>query len=115
MKNQPQLKLYGLTSYDRSAKVRWTLTELGAEFENQFLNREKKENESPAFLKLNPMGRIPVLEVNNHAFFESGAICMYLGDLFSEKGLAPALTAPERPEYLQWIFFASAMLDTIQT
>ncbi len=113
MKNS-KFRLYGLATYDRSAKVRWLLTEMGIDFEMKYLNREKKEHETPAFLKLNPMGRIPVLEFNDQAMLESGAICEYLADLFGEKGMAPASDSPHRVKYLQWMYFASATIDVYQ-
>lgn len=118
MKNsetKPLIRLYGITPYDRSAKVRWLLTELKLDFENRWLSRDKKEYESPAFLELNPMGRIPVLEMDDRAIFESGAICAYLGDRFQEKGLVPSLSSPERTEYQQWMYFAASTLDPFQT
>jgi glutathione S-transferase len=109
------IRLYSLTPYDRAAKARWMLTELGLAFEDRRLNRQAKEHESPEFLRLNPMGRVPVLEHGDSVIFESGAICAYLGDLHLDKGLAPALASPQRAQYQQWMYFASATLDTIQT
>jgi glutathione S-transferase len=118
MKNSPtrhpKPRLYSLTSYDRCAKARWLLTELGVDFESRQLDREKREYESPEFLKLNPMGQVPVLEMDDQAIFESGAICAYLGDLYADRGIAPALNAPERAEYQQWMYFASSTLDVFQ-
>src|SRR5439155_20439288 len=46
--------------------------------------------------------------------FESGAICAYLADLHLDKGMAPALTSPERADYQKWMYFASATVDAIQ-
>jgi glutathione S-transferase len=111
----PHLVLYGLRPFDRSAKARWLLLEMGVPFENHWMNHEKKEHESEAFLKINPMGRVPALEVNGQAIFESGAICAYLADLFLEKGLAPALLSPARMDYQKWMYFAVATLDVFQT
>jgi glutathione S-transferase len=42
---------------------------------------------------------------------ESGAICGWLADAFPASGLAPALDAPERADYMQWLFYASATLE----
>ena len=109
------IRLHGLVSFDRSAKARWLLTELGLEFQDRWLNRETKEIESAEFLRLNPMGRIPVLEIGDQAMCESGAICAYLADRYLESGLAPALDSPGRMHYQQWMYFASATLDVIQT
>ncbi|MGZ3698735.1 MAG: glutathione S-transferase family protein [Bdellovibrionota bacterium] len=109
------IRLHSFASFDRSAKVRWLLTEMGLKFEERFLDRKKNEPESPAFLKLNPMGRVPVAEIGDQVMFESGAICAYLSDLHLDKGMAPALTAPERADYQKWMYFASATIDPIQS
>jgi glutathione S-transferase len=109
------IRLHGLVSYDRSAKARWLLNEMGVAYEDRWLDREKKENESPAFLKLNPMGRVPVAEVGDESLFESSAICAYLSDLYLEKGMAPALSSPDRAAYQMWMYFAAATVDAFQT
>jgi glutathione S-transferase len=109
------IRLHSLATFDRGAKARWLLTEMGLKFEERWLDREKNELESAAFLKLNPMGRVPVAEVGDQVMFESGAICAYLADLHLDKGMAPALAAPERAEYQKWMYFASATVDSIQS
>ena len=109
------IRVYSLTSYDRGAKVRWLLTELGVGYESQWLDSDKKEYETPEFLKLNPMGRVPVLQIGDMAMFESGAICSYLGDLYADRGIAPKGDSADRATYQQWMYFASSTLDTVQT
>lgn len=111
MKTTP-IRLHRLQPWDRSAKVSWLLTELGLPFETRTLAR--KDTESEEYLRLNPMGRVPVLELGDRVIYESSAILTYLADLHPEKGLAPAIDHPDRSEYLQWMAFASATLDTYQ-
>ena len=41
---------------------------------------------------------------------ESAAILIWLGDRYPEAGLAPAIDAPERAEYLRWMLFLSASI-----
>lgn len=113
MASSESILIYGAASFDRGGKIRWLLTEMGLKYESRWLNPRKGEQESPAFLKLNPMGRIPVAEIDGKIMFESGAICTYLADLHLDKGMAPALTAPERADYLKWMYFASATVDAI--
>jgi glutathione S-transferase len=108
------IRIYGLYPYDRSAKARWLLTEVGAAFEDRWLDREKKEYDSPAYLEMNPMGRIPVLEMKDATIFESGAICSFLADRYIDRGVAPGHSSPDRAKYLQWMFFAASTLDTFQ-
>lgn len=109
------IRFYSLASYDRGAKARWLLTELGIAFETRMLDRKEKENDSPEFLRLNPMGRVPVMEIGDTAVFESGAICAYLADRYLDRGLAPGLSSPDRAKYLQWMYFSDSTLDQIQT
>ncbi len=108
------IRLHGNAPFDRGAKVRWLLNEMSVTYEDRWLDVENKESESPAYLKLNPMGRVPVAEIDGQVLFESGAICAYLSDLYLDKGMAPALDAPERGEYQKWMYFASATIDSLQ-
>ncbi len=108
------ITIYGIEPYDRSAKARWLLTEMGVPFENRWLDRKKNERESPEYLKINPMGTVPLLQVGEQYLFESGAICAYLADHFPEKDMAPAVSSPKRASYQQWMYFASVTLDTAQ-
>lgn len=110
-----RIRIHSFVAYDRGAKARWLLTEMGMDFQNRWINREKKENESPEFLRLNPMGRAPVAEIGDQAIFESAAICAYLADLHLEKGFAPALSSPERASYQQWMYFAASTIDPVAT
>ncbi|MFL5813147.1 MAG: glutathione S-transferase family protein [Bdellovibrionia bacterium] len=111
---EPLIRLHANAPFDRSAKVRWLLNEMGVAYEDRWLDVENNESESPGFLKLNPMGRIPVAEINGRVLFESGALCAYVADLYLDKGMAPALDAPERGEYQKWMYFASATIDSLQ-
>ena len=106
--------IYRLSSFDRGAKATWLMTEMGVDFKEITLNREKKENETPEYLKMNPMGRVPVLVNGDDVLFESGAICTYLADTYSDKNMAPAVGTQDRAEYLKWMFFAASTLDVFQ-
>ena len=64
----------------------------------------------PGYAKLHPLGRVPVLEHDGLAMFESSAIIMHLCDRHPEAGLAPALGDPRRAHFYQWLVFAAAHL-----
>jgi len=100
------ITLYGINHYDRSGKIRWLLEELGVAYEDHWLDVEKNERDEGAYLNVNPLGRVPAIVIDDRPMIESGAICSYVADRFSQKGLAPALTAKERLDYLQWMYFA---------
>jgi glutathione S-transferase len=110
-----KITVYGVNHYDRGSKVRWLLQELGVPFENHWLNSDQGDfNEGSSYLKINPLGRIPAVTFDDRRMIESGAIVAYLADRFPEKGLAPAVTAKERLEYQQWMYYAVS-IDSFAT
>ena len=61
------------------------------------------------FLKLNPLGQVPVLALENgECLTESAAILIYLADLKPELGLSPKFDAPERGPFLRWMVYLAA-------
>lgn len=63
------------------------------------------------FVKLSPLGKVPLLRVGDHVLFESAAICDYLDETVSPQ-MHPA-DPIARAEHRAWIAFASATLDAI--
>jgi glutathione S-transferase len=105
--------LYFFSPTDRSAKIRWLLTELGIPFENRKLNSEIKENLGPEFLGVNPMGAMPTLLMDGTIYTESAAICEFLAEKFSDGVLSVGRNEPERAEYLKWIVFSVATMEAL--
>ena len=94
----------------RSSRVAWALEEIGCPYELTVMTGE--ERKSDAHLQRHPLGRVPVLELDDGTFmFESAAICTYLGDLYPESGLMPAGTGTDRALAYQWTLFAMAELE----
>jgi glutathione S-transferase len=94
----------------RSIRVRWTLQELGVEFEAVSVDLTRGEHRSPEFLKLNPAGKLPVLVDGERVLTESVAIVLYLAEKHPEKGLLP--TDPwERAQLHRWLFFTVTELE----
>ena len=105
------ITLYSFADFDRSARVRWMLNELGLPFEEKRLNYEKAEHRSDEFLAMNPFSRVPALNWHGRCMIESGAIVGFLADTHPAKELAPAIDSAERAEYLQWSYFACSSLE----
>ncbi len=103
------MKLYEFAP-TRSIRVRWTLQELGVDFEAITVNMLAGEHRSPAFLKLNPAGKLPVLIDGELVLTESIAIVLYLADKYPEKRLAPTGLA-ERAQLLRWLLFTTTELE----
>jgi glutathione S-transferase len=111
MSSNKVVTLYGFTYGDRSGQIRWLFEELGVTYEDHLLSWEARENRSAEYLKMNPMGRIPTVKFGGRAMQESGAIVLTFADLYPEKALAPAVGSPNRMDFYQWLFFASATLE----
>lgn len=87
------------------------LQEMALAHELVRVDREGGELRSPAYLKLNPNGLIPVLADDELVLYESAAICLHLVDTHPEHGLAPALGTNERAHFYKWLVW---MTNTLQ-
>lgn len=67
-------------------------------------------NKSPEFLKLNPIGKVPVLETPEGPIFESNAIARYVSRLKGDNSLVGS-SLIEYAQIEQWIDFASLEVD----
>ncbi len=96
------LTVYDFTGSGNGYKVWLLLSQLGVPFKRIERDILKGEARTPEFLKKNPNGRIPTLELEDGTFlFESGAIIWYLAEgtsFMPQDRLARART-------LQWMFF----------
>jgi len=94
----------------RSIRARWTLQELGVDFEPVTVNLIAGEHRRPEFLRINPAGKIPVLVDGDLVLTESVAIVLYLADRYADRGLLPS--RPEgRAEMYRWLLFAATELE----
>ncbi len=94
-----------------SLAVHWMLIELGVPFELKEVDFAKEAQRSPEFLKLNPGGRVPVLVVDDVPRAEVAALLMLLAERHPQADFAPAVGAPERADYLQWMLFLANTLQ----
>jgi glutathione S-transferase len=94
----------------RSIRARWTLQELGLDFESVTVDPRAGEHQTPEFLALNPAGKIPVLVDGDLVVTESVAIVLYLAEKHPEKGLLPA-TPTGRAHAYRWLLFTATELE----
>ena len=78
----------------RSQMVRWMLEEAGAPHRIVPIDFAKNEHKAPAFLAINPMGKLPTIVHRGTVVTETAAIIAYLADTFPQAGLAPAIGEP---------------------
>jgi glutathione S-transferase len=103
------MKLYEFAP-TRSIRVRWTLQELGIDFEAIPVNLLTGEHRSPAFLKINPAGKLPVLIDGEMVLTESIAIVLYLAEKYRDKALIPA-DPQQRAQLMRWLLFTTTELE----
>jgi len=95
----------------RSTGVAILLEELGAPHETHVLNMKAGEQRQPAYLAINPMGKVPAIRHGDALVTEQAAIFIYLADLFPAAGLAPGLRDPMRGPYLRWLAFYGSSFE----
>lgn len=92
----------------RSMRSLWLLHELGVEFDVQAYAFDKTLR-SPAFLEKSPAGRVPALELDGQAIFETGAITQILCERFSPEVMGRPVDHVERAQWLIWVHFAETI------
>ena len=95
----------------RSSGARILLEELGAPHELRAVNMKAGEQRKPAFLAVNPMGKVPAILHRGELVTEQVAIFLYLADLFPQAGLTPARDDRLRGPYLRWMAYYGSSFE----
>jgi glutathione S-transferase len=95
----------------RSSIAHWMLEEVGQPYELHVLSLKDGDNRKPAYLSVNPMGKVPALKHGDAVVTEAAAICCYLADAFPQAGLAVPIGDPRRGAYLKWLFFGPSCVE----
>lgn len=96
----------------RGRIARWMLEEVGVPYRAEILEFGEAMK-TPAYLAINPMGKVPALVHGKTVVTEVPAICAYLADAFPAAGLAPP--PAQRGAYYRWLFFAAGPLEACVT
>ena len=96
----------------RATRNVWVLEELGLPYEQKSVNFTNGENKTPAFLAINPSGKVPALTDSdgNVALSESFAINLYLAQRYGTGKLWPADPA-NQARCLQWSMWAATEVE----
>jgi glutathione S-transferase len=95
----------------RSASALTLLEELGIPYKLHVLNMHVSEQRDPAYLAINPMGKVPAIKHGDVLVTEQVAIFIYLPDAFPQAGLAPAIGDPLRGPYLRWLVYYGSCFE----
>jgi glutathione S-transferase len=79
------------------------------------LDMKAGEQRKPAYLAINPMGKVPAIRHGTALVTEQVAIFIYLADLFPQAKLAPPLGDPLRGFCLRWLVFYAACFEPAVT
>jgi len=81
--------LYDAVPSSNSDRVKIALHEKGLPYSRVTLDLAKKEQKRPEFLKLNPYGKVPVIDDDGKVLFESCIINEYLDEKYPNPPLMP--------------------------
>lgn len=92
------------------------LEEIGQPFETRLIAFMAGEHRQPAFLAVNPSGKVPALETRDGVIVQNGAILSYLAQAHPEAGLLPQPDdAAGRARILTELFRCSSDLHPLVT
>lgn len=83
------IKLYDAVPSSNSDRVKIALNEKGLAYDRVSLNLARRDQKKPEFLKLNPYGKVPVIDDGGKILFESCIINEYLDEKYPSPPLMP--------------------------
>ena len=98
----------------RGRIVRWMLEEVGQPYKTELLDFASTAK-APAYLSINPMGKVPAIKHGDIVVTECAAICAYLADAFPAARLAPPSGDRLRGPYYRWLFFGAGPVEAAAT
>ncbi|GIL75538.1 hypothetical protein Vretimale_15114 [Volvox reticuliferus] len=102
--SKAQIKLY-TNPGSRGKITEWYLAELNVPHELVSVDMRRGEHKTPAFLAINPFGKVPAMMDGDLPLFESGAILLHLANKYGK------LNDNELGTAAQWTLFANSTLS----
>ncbi|MCI5049023.1 MAG: glutathione S-transferase family protein [Rickettsiales bacterium] len=103
------LTIYGYPLSSPANKVLYTANALGLDYVFKLVDLRAGDQKKEAFLKLNPVGKVPAMEDDGFSLFESNAICKYLAQKHGK--LYPQGDLEAEAKANQWLDFISLHLS----
>ena len=92
----------------RSFRPIWVCEELGVPYQLERIDFAREFRFSSSYLRLNPLGKVPVLMDDDFTMYESGAMVQFILERYGNGRLTPKPGTPDSAMYLQWSWFAEA-------
>lgn len=93
-----------------SLASRFALVEAGLDHEVAIVDTARGEQNTPAYRRINPRGKVPALETDQGVLTESTAILPFIADLAPDRNLFPAAGTFARAHGQAWLSFLSSTL-----
>lgn len=105
--------MYQLYYYPLNASMlaHLVLCELELDHELILVDRRRNQQKSPAYLQLNPTGRIPTLIDGELVLHESSAICLHISAQCPASNLVPDTRSEDYPKFYQYLMYLSSSLQ----
>ena len=98
----------------RGRIARWMLEESGLPYEEVIVGFGT-DMKAPAYLAVNPMGKVPALRHDDTVITENAAICLHLADVATGAGLIPPPGDAARGACYRWLMIAAGPLEALVT
>jgi glutathione S-transferase len=96
-----------------SSRVVWLLEELHAEYRLQIVSYPREDGSNTDSRNPHPHGYTPALEHDGALVTETGAIALYLTDLFPRSSIGIPLGDPLRARYVTWLFYQVGLAEPL--
>jgi len=96
-----------------SSRMVWLLEELQAEYRLQIVSYPKEDGSNADPRNPHPHGFTPALEHDGALVTETGAITLYLTDLFPRSSVGIPLGDPLRARYVTWLFYQVGLTEPL--
>jgi len=96
----------------RSSSILWLLEEIGAPYEKQIVMIRRGDGSGTVDPdNPHPHHKVPALIHDGALVIESGAIALYLSDLFPKAKLGPKIGEKQRGPFLSWLAYRSSVVE----
>ena len=96
-----------------SSRILWLLEELEADYAIELVSYPKADGSNADPRNPHPHGYTPALEHDGQIVTETGAIALYLTDLFPQSEAGVPAGHPLRARYLTWLFYQVGLTEPL--
>jgi glutathione S-transferase len=96
-----------------SSRMVWLLEELEADYQVVEVSFPHADGSHADARNPHPHGYAPALVHDGHTVTETGAIALYLTDLFPASNIGIAVGQPLRAQYLTWLFYQVGLTEPL--